>query len=294
VAGYTGAVSTRPSSPPTSLPGARDHLPAREAALHAVLAELPDLVVAFSGGVDSSVLLHAARSVLATRLVALIGDSPSLPRRELEEAHAFAQELGVELASLRTDELALEGYRANAGQRCYFCRHTLFSAMAEWARSRGFSTLAYGEITDDLADHRPGRRAAHELAVRAPLREAGWSKDDVRAYARAHGLAVAEKPAAACLASRLPPGTRVTPERLARVEAAEECLRTFAFGQLRVRDHGTRARIEVDAAALTRARSLAGELERRLAALGFESIELAAYGRAAQSMASPATNTTER
>jgi uncharacterized protein len=281
-----------PVPPPTTSPGS-SHAPDRVEALQAILAELADLVVAFSGGVDSSVLLHAARSVLGTRLVALIGDSPSLPRRELDEATAFARALGVDLVCLRTDELALEGYRANAGQRCYFCRHTLFTAMADWARARGFSTLAYGEITDDLQDHRPGRRAAHELAVRAPLREAGWSKEDVRAYARAHALAVAEKPAAACLASRLPPGTRVTPERLARVEAAEESLRALAFGQLRVRDHGTRARVEVDAPALARARGLAGELERRLAALGFESVELAAYGHAAQATASPATNTTE-
>src|SRR6185436_6611321 len=170
-------------------------------ALERALAELPDLLVAFSGGVDSSVLLHAAVRVLGARAAAVIGDSASLPRRELAEAEAFGARLGVRLERLATDELALEGYRANDGQRCYFCRHTLFTAMEERARALGFTTLAYGEITDDLGEHRPGRRAASELSVRAPLREAGFGKEDVRRYAREHGLPMAEKPAAACLAS---------------------------------------------------------------------------------------------
>jgi uncharacterized protein len=236
--------------------------------------------VAFSGGVDSSVLLHAAARSLGPRAVALIGDSPSLPRRELGEAEDFAARLGVRLERLATGELALDGYRANDGQRCYFCRHTLFRAMEAWASAHGFATLAYGEITDDLREHRPGRRAAAELAVRAPLREAGFSKDDVRRYARAHGLAAAEKPAAACLASRLPLGTRVTRERLARIEAAEESLGDLGFALLRVRDHGEEARVEVAAAELERARALVPELRARLAAQGFVRLELAAYARA--------------
>jgi uncharacterized protein len=240
-------------------------------------------VVAFSGGVDSSVLLHAAARALGPRAVALIGDSPSLPRRELAQAEAFAARLVVRLERLATDELALDGYRANDGQRCYFCRHTLFRAMEAWASAHGFTTLAYGEITDDLGEHRPGRRAAAELAVRAPLREAGLSKADVRRYARAHGLAVAEKPAAACLASRLPLGTAVTRAALARIEAAEESLRGLGFALLRVRDHGELARVEVSAGELARASALAPELAARLGALGFARIELAAYARAVAS-----------
>jgi uncharacterized protein len=262
------------------------HLDRRDE-LERLLGELPDLLVAYSGGVDSSVLLHAAVRVLGSRTAAVIGDSPSLPRRELAEAEAFAARLGVRLERLATDELALAGYRANDGRRCYFCRHTLFRAMEAWARAHAFTTLAYGEITDDLAEPRPGRRAAAELAVRAPLCEAGFSKDDVRRYARAHGLPMGEKPAAACLASRLPLGTAVTRARLARVEAAEEDLRALGFALLRVRDHGRRARVEVAAGELERARSLVTEVRARLASHGFEELELAAYARPAAAALAP-------
>lgn len=264
----------------------------RLAALERLLGSFPDLVVAFSGGVDSSVLLHAAVGALGPRVSALIGDSPSLPRRELAEAEAFARGLGVRLERLATGELAEEGYRANDGQRCYHCRRTLFRAMEDFARARNVSTLAYGEIVDDLFEPRPGRRAAAELAVRAPLREAGWSKEDVRRYARAHGLATAEKPAAACLASRIPLGVPVTPARLARIEAAEEALRPLGFACLRVRDHGERARIEVAPPELPRARAAAAELARHLAPLGFRDLELAPYARPGRAKASPAANTT--
>jgi uncharacterized protein len=252
----------------------------RCAALEASLATFPDLVVAFSGGVDSSVLLHAAGRVLGPRVVALIGDSASLPRRELAEARAFAAALGLRCELLATDELASEDYRRNDGARCYHCRHALFTGMEGWARAHGFHVLAYGEITDDLAEPRPGRAAAAAFEVRAPLCEAGFSKADVRRYARAHALAVAEKPAAACLASRLPPGTRVTRAALARIEAAEESLRALGFGLLRVRDHGARARVELSEADLERARAQAGELAARLAPHGFVELELALYRRA--------------
>jgi uncharacterized protein len=262
----------------------------RLAALERALAALPDLVVAFSGGVDSSVLLHAARRALGERALALIGDSPSLPRRELAEAEAFVARIGARLERLATDELAEDGYRRNDGQRCYFCRRTLFRSMEDWARARGFTTLAYGEITDDLADERPGRRAAAELDVRAPLREAGFSKDDVRRYARSHALAVAEKPAAACLSSRLPPGTPVTRAALARIEAAEEALRPLSFVVLRVRDHGESARVEVSPEEYARAGTLVAEIAARLAPLGFGSVEVAAYRRGGQATTSPATN----
>jgi pyridinium-3,5-biscarboxylic acid mononucleotide sulfurtransferase len=259
--------------------------------LERLLAGLPDVLVAFSGGVDSSVLLHAAVAVLGPRAAALIGDSPSLPRRELAEAEAFAARLGVRLERLATEELELAGYRANDGQRCYLCRHTLFTGMERWAAAHGFTTLAYGEITDDLGEHRPGRRAAAELAVRAPMREAGWSKADVRRYARAHGLQAAEKPAAACLSSRLPLGTPVTRARLARIEAAEEALRALGFGLLRVRDHGLRARVEVEAHELARARALSGELGARLAPHGFTELELAPYARGGQASTAPPQKT---
>jgi uncharacterized protein len=241
------------------------------------LRALDSLAVAYSGGVDSCVLLHAAHRALGARAAAIIADSPSLPRRELCEALAAARAFGARVVVVATDELADPGYRANAGLRCYHCKDALFRAMEAWARAHGFAALAFGEITDDLADDRPGRRAAVERGVLAPLRDAGLGKADVRAYARAHGLAAAEKPASACLASRLPLGTAVTRERLARVERAEEAVRALGFRVLRVRDHGARARLEVGETELARAQALRGELDAVLEREGFAELELAVY-----------------
>ncbi len=253
---------------------------ARVEDLRSRLAAFDTLAVAFSGGVDSSVLLHQANDVLGPRACGAIADSPSLPRRELEEARAFAGSIGARLAVLDTDELESPGYRANAGERCYFCRSSLFEALARWAEREGFAALAYGEITDDLLEIRPGRRAAREFGVVAPLREAGFSKEDVRQVAREHGLAVAEKPASACLASRIPIGTEVTRERLARIERAEEALRDLGFRVLRVRDQGKKARVEVGEGEIERALSLESKVAGLLAPYAFDEIELAVYARA--------------
>src|SRR5262249_40912068 len=155
------------------------------------LRGLERVAVAFSGGVDSSVLLHAAHVALGENASGVIADSPSLPRRELAEALALARAMGAPLAVIATDEMDDARYRANAGDRCYFCKSALFRAMEPWARARGFRALAFGEITDDLLDDRPGARAAREFGVVAPLSEAGFSKDDVRRYAREADLRVA-------------------------------------------------------------------------------------------------------
>ena len=235
------------------------------------------VAVAFSGGVDSSVLLHAATAALGDRAVAVIADSPSLPRDELEGARRTAAAIGARLEVLSTDELSRAGYVANDGLRCYWCRHTLFEQMGPWAREQGFGALAYGEITDDQLDDRPGRRAASEFAVLAPLAEAGFDKEDVRRYAREHGLDVAEKPASACLASRIPRGRTVTREGLLRVERAERAIAALGFRVLRVRDHGAEARVEVGADELERAQGIAHEIEGRLRELDFERVRLAAY-----------------
>ncbi len=245
--------------------------------LEEILAGLPSLAVAFSGGVDSAVLLHAATRFLGRRAVGVLADSPSLPRAELAGARELAASIGARLAIVRTDELDDPRYAANAGDRCYFCKEALFRAMEAVAARLGLAHLAFGEIADDLHDDRPGSRSARERGVLAPLRDAGFTKADVRRYAREHGLRVAEKPASACLASRLPVGTAVTRARLLRVERAEESVRALGFRVLRVRDHGSRARVEVGAGELTLARALERELAAGLAPHGFAELELAAY-----------------
>lgn len=246
-------------------------------ALGRSLAELGSLAVAFSGGVDSAVLLHAAHAALGERCAALTADSPSLPRAELAAARELSASIGVPLVVLETRELEDPRYRANQGDRCYFCKHELFERMRAWARAQGFEHLAFGEIADDALDDRPGARAAAELSVLAPLSAAGFTKEDVRRYAREAGLPVAEKPSSACLASRVPVGTEVTAERLARVEEAEACLRARGFRVLRVRHHGIRARVEVGEAELARAEELREELLGDLRRCGFLELELAVY-----------------
>jgi uncharacterized protein len=213
------------------------------------LRGLDGAVVAFSGGVDSTVLLHAAVAALGPeRVLAVTARSPSLPASELDEAERVAAEIGADWRTVDTREIERDGYRRNDADRCFFCKAELFEVLARdvlgplvpegWA-------LLYGAIGDDLDDHRPGARAARQLGVRGPLAELGFSKSDVRAYARRHGLSVADKPAMACLASRVPYGTEVHAETLRRIERAERALRSLGFGQLRVRHHDTVARIEV-------------------------------------------------
>lgn len=249
----------------------------RRAALLALLRPLERLAVAFSGGVDSSVLLHAGVEVLGEGCVAVVADSPSLPRAELAGARRVAASVGARLVELATAELEDPRYVRNAGDRCYFCKAELFEHMSAWAREEGFSSLAFGEITDDLADDRPGARAAAEFRVRAPLREAGFSKEDVRRYAAEAGLEVAHKPASACLASRVPRGVPVTAERLATIEQAEAELHARGYEVLRVRHHGRRALVEVGEAELPRARDEQDALGRILRGHGFEELELGVY-----------------
>lgn len=251
------------------------------------LRELERVAVAFSGGVDSSVLLHAAFAELGAGAAGVIADSPSLPRSELAAAREVAHTIGARLVELATDELDDERYRSNRGDRCYFCKSALFQAMEPWARAQGFRALAFGEITDDLKDDRPGARAAREFGVVAPLSEAGFSKEDVRRYARGAGLAVADKPASACLASRLPVGTQVTRERLMRIEQSEEALHALGLSVLRVRDHGRLARVEVGRSELESATALSAEIERVLAQQGFETFELSVYLSPAERAARP-------
>lgn len=257
--------------------GRHDGYEERRERLLAQLAELPALAVAFSGGVDSGVLLHAAHAVLGGRAVGVLADSPSLPRSELAEALDLARRIGARLEVVATAEGDDPRYQENRGDRCYFCKAALFEAMERFAAREGIPFLAFGEIVDDFRDDRPGARAARERGVLAPLSAAGLGKEDVRRYAREAGLPVASKPASACLASRIPVGTRVTRERLARVEAAEEALRALGLRVLRVRHHGRRARVEVGADELAGARERLEDLRAALVGVGFEELELDAY-----------------
>jgi uncharacterized protein (TIGR00268 family) len=232
-------------------------LESRLAALDAELAAVPGVLVAFSGGVDSGVVLAAAvRALGADRVVAATAVSPSLPAAERAGAADFGAFLGVRHEFPRTDELSREGYRANAGDRCAFCKTELVDVLTPLAARLGIADVVTGTNADDLrAGFRPGIRAAAERGAWAPLARAGMTKDDVRAAARRWGLPLADKPAAACLASRIAYGVPVSAEGLARVEAAEASLRAalvdagLAVRDLRVRDLGTDiARVEVDAA----------------------------------------------
>ena len=218
-----------------------------EQKLYELIAEFESVAVAYSGGTDSAYLVSVCLDLLdPANVLALTADSPLATRTEISEARALAAELGARHQILGVDDLAIPQIAANPPDRCYHCKLARFSSLLEVARSEGLSTLIHGENADDEADYRPGSRAAEELGVRAPLREAGLSKADVRRLSRARGLPTWNKPANACLASRFPYGSPLTLEGLTRVELAETALRRiWGLEQLRVRDTHPSARIEV-------------------------------------------------
>ncbi len=248
---------------------------------------LPGAVIAFSGGVDSSMLLHACVAWLGPdRVLAVTARSASLPAVEEECCVRVAAEIGARHQFVETHELARAGYRRNAEDRCYFCKAELFDVLALELKASVASDwpVLYGQNLDDTADHRPGAVAAREHGVLAPLAEAGLTKDDIRQYSRAHGLSTAEKPSFACLASRIPYGTEVHSTILAQLERAEDVLRSHGFRQFRIRHHDSVARLELPVDELARALELREQLTAGIRSTGYAYVALDLAGFRSGSM----------
>ena len=246
-----------------------DALAAKYEKLQADIRALGRVLVAFSGGVDSSLVAHVAAATLGENALAVTSGSKSLKRSDLKLAGELAEKWGMRHRVIVTDEVANPAYRANPVNRCFHCKTSLYDALARIASEEGFDHILNGTNADDLGDHRPGLQAAANYRVVAPLVDAGFHKADVRALAAELGMENAQKPQAACLSSRFPYGSHITEARLAQVEAAEDALADLGFSQFRVRHHEEVARIELVASELPRALELREEVERRVKDAGY-------------------------
>ena len=246
----------------------------KAAHLYKTLAELPALIVAYSGGVDSAYLAYAASRVLGQAALCVTAESPSYPERHRQIAVRLASEFGFNHEFIRTDEMAKPEYRANQGDRCYYCKQELYTHLCAIARERGIPAIADGANADDRGDYRPGRQAAREFGVKSPLDEAGLTKDEIRELARRAGLPTWDEPASACLSSRIPYFSEVTGAKLRMIEGAETALRGMGFRVCRVRHHDTIARLELGRDEIARALEpeIASTIDRELRAIGYEQV----------------------
>ena len=247
--------------------------------LHAQLRAHAPLVIAYSGGVDSAYLLAEAHACLGAQVLGVIADSPSLPRQALADALALAEKIGASVEVVRTDELANPDYAANPPNRCYFCKAELFTKLDALAAARGFRAIAYGENADDMQQVRPGRQAAAEFAIIAPLRDAGLTKAEIRAQSRALDLPTADAPAQPCLSSRIPHGSPVTVAALAMIERGEAHVRSLGFRIFRVRHlagdaPSARARVQIAPDEMHRLPQLRSVLEAGLLTAGYSAVEI--------------------
>lgn len=261
---------------PTVLASLPPALASRYEVLQDLLRDMGRVLVAYSGGVDSTFLLAVAAECLGTDVLAVTGLSPSIAAAEVEEASRLAQRIGAEHRFIQTSEMERPGYVANAPDRCYFCKTDLFEKLRTLAQAEGYAWVADGSNLDDQGDLRPGREAARQQGVRSPLVEAGLTKAAIRELSRAMDLPTWDKPAMACLASRIPHGTPVTIERLGQVEAAEAALRALGFQGVRVRHHESIARIELPPEERGRLLDpvLASEVAQRVKAAGYQYVVL--------------------